>query len=387
MDETAVDCGGASCAACPTCSDGILNGNETSIDCGGTDCAACPPCSGVTFTLNTDNFPGETTWSIVDAGGNQVASGGGYTATGATVTESACLFNGCYDFIINDSYGDGICCGFGTGSYELVDDLTGNVVASGGEFGASETTNFCVNATTACAGVDLDINFDGFPTQTDWEITNDATGAVEASGGSYGNTLANSNLGLPNVACLADGCYTLTFNDALGNGMCPFRATASSQGTFITPGTIIQPGTIVATLGTVVSPGLCGNFALNDANGTTLASGGGAFGSSDPQQFCLVGGVAQLWNEENSNAYQRRSESRGLNVFPTLAKDNLSIQYLSETTESVQINIMDINGQIIQRYEQTTAQMELNVSDLSAGIYFVQMLANDTILVEKFVKQ
>lgn len=40
-DETGVDCGGSSCAACPTCSDGIQNGDETGVDCGGSSCAAC----------------------------------------------------------------------------------------------------------------------------------------------------------------------------------------------------------------------------------------------------------------------------------------------------------------------------------------------------------
>jgi len=40
-----------------------------------------------------------------------------------------------------DSYGDGICCGFGTGSYN-VEDENGNVLISGGEFGASESILF-----------------------------------------------------------------------------------------------------------------------------------------------------------------------------------------------------------------------------------------------------
>jgi uncharacterized protein (TIGR02145 family) len=43
--ETGVDCGGASCPACPvtpTCSDGIQNGTEAGVDCGG---AVCIPCS------------------------------------------------------------------------------------------------------------------------------------------------------------------------------------------------------------------------------------------------------------------------------------------------------------------------------------------------------
>jgi uncharacterized protein (TIGR02145 family) len=43
--ETGVDCGGATCPACPitpTCSDGIQNGTEAGVDCGGVTCPACP---------------------------------------------------------------------------------------------------------------------------------------------------------------------------------------------------------------------------------------------------------------------------------------------------------------------------------------------------------
>ena len=43
---------------------------------------------------------------------------------------------------IFDTYGDGICCAYGNGSYSVT-DASGNVLASGGSFGASETTNFC----------------------------------------------------------------------------------------------------------------------------------------------------------------------------------------------------------------------------------------------------
>lgn len=35
------DCGGPECEACPTCDDGILNGDEVGIDCGGTYCEDC----------------------------------------------------------------------------------------------------------------------------------------------------------------------------------------------------------------------------------------------------------------------------------------------------------------------------------------------------------
>ncbi|MEM1219859.1 MAG: M12 family metallo-peptidase, partial [Bacteroidota bacterium] len=144
-NETGVDCGGPDCPACPTCNDGVQNGNETGVDCGG-DCAPCP-CTGenVTLTIVLDNYPEETSWTIT-AGGTTFASGGTYGSQpdGSTVVEVSCLSNGCYDFNIFDSYGDGICCSYGNGSYTLADE-GGNTLASGGAFGSSETTNFCVS--------------------------------------------------------------------------------------------------------------------------------------------------------------------------------------------------------------------------------------------------
>ncbi|MEL6969139.1 MAG: zinc metalloprotease, partial [Bacteroidota bacterium] len=145
--ESLLSSGGCGTPAPPSCDDGIQNGNETGVDCGGPDCDACPPCTDVVVSILTDNYPGETTWQITDAGGAVVASGGPYGSTGTLFTSTECLVDGCYDFTIFDSYGDGICCAYGTGEYTVT--VNGQVVASGGEFGASETTNFCVSDATA----------------------------------------------------------------------------------------------------------------------------------------------------------------------------------------------------------------------------------------------
>lgn len=134
----------------PTCSDGIQNGNETGVDCGGPDCAPCQSgCSDteVTVTINLDNYPEETSWQIRNSSNSVVASGGTYgnQADGSTVTITECLADGCYDFIISDAYGDGICCSYGNGSYSVA--AGGSTLAAGGSFGNSETTNFCLGTT------------------------------------------------------------------------------------------------------------------------------------------------------------------------------------------------------------------------------------------------
>lgn len=130
----------------PTCNDGFLNGDETGVDCGGSSCPPCPPCGDVTVTIKLDNYPAETDWSIIDNNDIVVASGGTYgnQPSGSTVVEMLCLTEGCYDFVITDSYGDGICCGFGTGFYDVT-DADGNTLILGGQFGFFENKSFCIS--------------------------------------------------------------------------------------------------------------------------------------------------------------------------------------------------------------------------------------------------
>jgi Zn-dependent metalloprotease len=108
-----------------------------------------PPADCVTgvvyLSITLDNYPEETAWTLRDAANNVVASASYSTANpdGSTVTETfSGLSAGDYTFTITDSYGDGICCSYGQGSYTLSSDA--GVIRSGGSFGSSETTNFCV---------------------------------------------------------------------------------------------------------------------------------------------------------------------------------------------------------------------------------------------------
>ena len=132
----------------PTCTDGVQNGDETGVDCGGSSCAPCVvTCESegaYTLDITFDNYPEETSWTVT-SGGSTVASASYSTANadGSSVTETFTLTSGDYEFTINDAYGDGICCSYGSGSYSL--SSPDGVVVSGGSFGSSETTTFCVD--------------------------------------------------------------------------------------------------------------------------------------------------------------------------------------------------------------------------------------------------
>eukprot|EP00547_Thalassionema_nitzschioides_P001440 CAMPEP_0194203414 /NCGR_PEP_ID=MMETSP0156-20130528/3196_1 /TAXON_ID=33649 /ORGANISM="Thalassionema nitzschioides, Strain L26-B" /LENGTH=523 /DNA_ID=CAMNT_0038929161 /DNA_START=86 /DNA_END=1653 /DNA_ORIENTATION=+ len=102
----------------------------------------CPSGSALKVTINTDNYPGETTWNLVNGCTSQEqAQGGPYTNANSQYVTDVCIPSGAeYVFTINDAYGDGVCCGYGTGDYTV--EYDGSVVASGGQFASSESTKF-----------------------------------------------------------------------------------------------------------------------------------------------------------------------------------------------------------------------------------------------------
>lgn len=132
---------------------------------------APPTCTNATVTLVLDDYPTETTWSLKNAAGTTIASGGPYTDAQkrATITSTNCLADGCYTFTINDAYGDGICCAYGNGSYS-VQLAGGTVLASGSTFASTETKSFCIGSgsvTTPAAPARNDISPTEAPTSLD----------------------------------------------------------------------------------------------------------------------------------------------------------------------------------------------------------------------------
>lgn len=81
------------------------DGTPQDLLCSG-DCTTDPQVC-VDITINADFYPGETTWSVINANGSEVASGSPNFANTAN-TETICLPAGSYTLNVNDSFGDGI---------------------------------------------------------------------------------------------------------------------------------------------------------------------------------------------------------------------------------------------------------------------------------------
>ena len=154
----------------------------------------------ITFTISTDNYPGETTWSIADASGTVVMTGGPYSSSGTTYSSTVCVDNGCYDLTINDSYGDGICCGYGTGNYVITSQ--GATLVSGGEFASTETVNFCLSGDTAGCTDSNACNYNPAANVDDGSCEySSCGGCTDATACNYDSTAT-----LDDGSCLVGGC-------------------------------------------------------------------------------------------------------------------------------------------------------------------------------------
>lgn len=361
----------------PTCSDGIQNGDETGLDCGGSSCTPCQTActdNEVTISITFDNYPEETSWTLVNDNGASIASGtySKSNADGSTVSETLCLPNDCYTFTINDVYGDGICCSYGNGSYSI----TGpdGSIKSGGSFGASEATNFCFSNTPAptctdgiqngdetdvdcggsscapcqvtCIDTTLSIKFDNYPEETSWNIK-DNSGAVVASGGTYGSQADGSTLTINN--CLPVGCYTLEFKDAYGDGMC------CSYGN--------------------------GNYTLtNTSTGATLASGA-SFTSTDTNSFCVAS-----TRTDSIREIKTLTTALSLTIFPNPVAGN-ELNVITENDENSTYRIINTLGQVLMNGELNDIKSTINVSRLNSGVYFIIVKNNTSNNTKRFVKK
>ena len=352
----------------PTCNDGIQNQGETGIDCGGPCAAICPPCQDVTMTIVLDNYPEETSWTITDAGGGVVASGGTYDSQpdGSTVVESACLTEGCYTLTISDTFGDGICCDYGTGSYTLTSS-DGTVLASGGEFGASEASGFCIESTADCQSpTDLDVVEIGFggsnprvnATWVNPEGTTDCEvrgGRISASSYNTGEpefsnanntqvisqtngSTVNFNIGLynnPNIPFVVGQRYGFDVRCACADG------SGYSEWANITPGaTFIVPSVIPGTE--------------------------------------LVGTDKSLTTQGE------------ITLFPNPADGILSITLSGIESQNVTIEVLDMRGRQIMiemMNDLKAGRLELDVTSLEAGLYMIRATGEDVQLTERWVKR
>jgi hypothetical protein len=185
--------------------------------CGGGSEPCVDPDQVCTIEIFTDNYPSETTWQLVEQGVGIVASGGPYSSSQTLYTYNVDICStSCYVFTIFDAFGDGICCSYGYGYYNILVD--GDLVATGGAFGDEETKTFgeCGGCSDPDTTATVEILTDAFPSETTWTFSEEGLGAV-ASGGPYSSAYT---LYTQTFDVCSTSCYIFDIYDAFGDGIC-----------------------------------------------------------------------------------------------------------------------------------------------------------------------
>ncbi|MAT53216.1 MAG: hypothetical protein CMN32_01965 [Saprospirales bacterium] len=379
------------------------------------------PCSqnALTLTIVLDNYPEETSWEITDDAGTVVASSGGTYgsyADGAIVTENICLADGCYTFTIFDVYGDGICCSYGNGSYTLVDDLSGTTLASGGTFGFSEATPFCLPAGGGGGGGGCTyslINSESF--EGGWGIWNDGgSDCRRISSSSYANTGVRSvrlrdntnssttttdNLDLSNYEELTVAFSYITASMDNSNEDFWLQISLDGGASFTTVeewnlndefvnlqrynDTVIIAGPFTATTQLRFRCDASGNsdwVYLDDISISGCSTGPNLNPTGDDDKAISAIQTAPAWNIEDFS-------ENTLKLFPNPASSEVSIGYKLSTGTAAKLLVTDLTGKVhlIRKVEDPSGIYKLDISSLRPGYYFVQMKNDTESLTQKLV--
>jgi len=89
----------------------------------------------------TDDYPGESSWTLTNLCLNTLQESEGEGFYTAPSTTSYCVPDAQYSFVFRDSFGDGICCEYGEGSYKVRMDGE-EVITGNGAFGDNAETTF-----------------------------------------------------------------------------------------------------------------------------------------------------------------------------------------------------------------------------------------------------
>jgi hypothetical protein len=176
--------------------------------------------TNITVKISTDQYGSETTWNIKNSAGTTVAQGGPYTdAGGAGVFPkpdvNLTLANDCYTFSIIDSYGDGMCCAYGNGSYQVLANGVLIPGMTGGNFGSGESKKYAVNTNLSVSAFDANaIKF--YPNPTNGMITISLpemakVSITDLSGKLISTSMLEAGDSTLNLSDLSSGIYLINF--------------------------------------------------------------------------------------------------------------------------------------------------------------------------------
>jgi hypothetical protein len=153
----------------------------------------------ITLVINADNYPEETSWKLVNEF-NEIVSTGSLDDDTEFYTEDICVdYSSCFSLYVYDSYGDGICCSWGEGNFQVLDSLGNTILINDGDFNNFAQEVFCLDNSECDITADINV----LP--------------ATSSSANDGVITINTNSGISPFQYSIDGGQTLTDSNVFNN--------------------------------------------------------------------------------------------------------------------------------------------------------------------------
>ena len=412
-------------------------GNPPAGDCYAED---------IILTITFDNYPQETSWTLKDASGATIDSQQYSTSNpdGSTVTKTfSGLAAGNFTFTINDSYGDGMCCSYGNGSYSLKSGST--TFKTGGSFTSSESTSFCIEAAAAdtqAPSAPGNLSYSNVTTTTaqlSWSASTDnvgVTGYQVFRGTANLGTVTGTSANITGLSPATSYTFSVKAIDAAGN-----VSNASNSVTFTTLSESTNPncvnydlvltittdrypretswtlknaaGNTVAsraagyygtrsktytenitglaagdytfTISDSYGDGICcsyGNGSYTLKSGTVTIASGGSFGSSQATDFCSNGSGTTVTSFVQENGMSPLIDY--FHISPNPAQEFTEFS-LEDAKAGAKYEVFDQAGDLV--LQGNLSDRKVDLKSLSTGVYIVKVYHGNEIFTEKLIKK
>ena len=208
---------------------------------------------------------------------------------------------------------------------------------------ANDDRQTSFNVSNPGALVTLQVKLDDYGSETSWELTAQGSSTVIDQGGPYQDNQEGTIIST--LFCLSNGCYTVTLDDAFGDGIC------------------------------------CGQYGNGDywvigAEGDTLANGTGDFNYSTNVTFCL----------ENVGVNEAALED-GLAIWPNPSTGQFELQLVRPMNSTLQLVVLDALGRLAAQRTLSAgvSRSSVDLGELTNGTYTLQFTSGSLRSVRRLV--
>ena len=367
----------------------------------------------IDFTLSLDDYPMEVVWRIEDENGQEWYAGGPYVKEMANqvVTESFCLPSGKYEFIIEDYYGDGLCCGYGDGFY-LIKDSSGKLITSGSQFSNKKETAFVLGAEDDPEPSNVDcitVNFSDYDINSYGGVQD--RGEYELKHGGKSLKLTNSSWKSINIDYIITSETVLEFdfastqvgdihaigfdNDEIPSGSRSFKIFglqdwgildyADYEGNSVWKKYRIPVGQYYT--GTIDRLFFVSDDDFGDPRGNSYFRNIKIYDGFECETAGLEGVSLDLEGLPVGTPDQYDSNAEKMNVFPNPAKNRVLLDFFTLDKGEGQLIIYNINESPIMKKKVAIHRgrnaFEIDLPALSSGSYFAELQLNGQRLTHK----